>query len=109
MVGGGATRSLPRDQRSKMVEAVTKMARRRGSDAGQSGRRWVRSCRECPQALHEEFSFRFILHRLRGQEKAVTVAAKSGQFTAGDTGKREFSKRGSCEKDSVSKKSSACA
>jgi len=23
----------------------------------------VRSCRECPQALREEFSFRFILHR----------------------------------------------
>jgi len=57
MLGGGATRPLPRDggvkelprrpnsratpqgmdQRSKMEEVVPKMARRRGSDAGQLG------------------------------------------------------------------------
>jgi len=39
------------DQRSKM-EVVPKIARRKGSDAGQSRRRLVKSCRECPQALH---------------------------------------------------------
>jgi len=44
-----------------MEEVVLKMACRRGSDAGQSKRRWVGSCRGCLQALHEEF-FRFILH-----------------------------------------------
>jgi len=40
-----------------MKEVVPKMARRRGSEVGQS-RRWVRSCRWCPQALQEEFFFR---------------------------------------------------
>jgi len=44
------------DQKSKMEEVVPKMARRRASDAGQSRRRWVRSCRRCPQTLHEKFS-----------------------------------------------------
>jgi len=48
------------DQRSEMEEVVPKMTRQRGSDAGQSRRRWVRSCRGCPQALQEELSFRFI-------------------------------------------------
>jgi len=43
-----------------MDEVVPKMARQRGSDAGQSWRRGVKSCRRCLQALHEEFSFRFI-------------------------------------------------
>jgi len=28
------------------------MAHRRGSDSGQSKRRWARSFRVCPQALH---------------------------------------------------------
>jgi len=51
------------DQRSKMKEVVPKMARRRGSGAGQSRRRRVRSCGRCPQALQAEFSFRFLLHR----------------------------------------------
>jgi len=32
-----------------MEEVMPKMARRRGSDAGQSRRRWVRSCGGCPQ------------------------------------------------------------
>jgi len=79
--GGGscATRPLPRDRgvekrrsngwatpqglykRSKMEEEVPKMARRIGLDAGQSRRKRVRFCRECPQALQE--GFRFILHR----------------------------------------------
>jgi len=81
--GGGATRPLQRDwgveelqrrpnsratpqglnQRSKLEEVVPKKVRRRGSDAGQFRRRRVRSCRGCPQALQEEFSFCFILHR----------------------------------------------
>jgi len=39
------------------------------------------------QALLQEF-FRFILHRTR--EGTVTVAAKSGQFTAGEAGKGQF-------------------
>jgi len=43
------------DQRSRMEEVVAKMAHRRGSDAGQSRSRWVRSCRWCPQTLQEEF------------------------------------------------------
>jgi len=51
------------DQRTKMEEVVPKITRRRGLDAGQSRRRWVRSCSWCPQALQEEFSFRLILHR----------------------------------------------
>jgi len=40
-----------------MEELVPKMARRRSSDEGQSRKRWVRSCRWCPQALQEELSF----------------------------------------------------
>jgi len=51
----------------------------------------------------------------------VTVAEKSGQFTADETGKGQFTadetgkgqffrgNRRSCEKDFVSKKSSGCA
>jgi len=54
---------------------------------------------------------------VRGQEKAVTVAAKSGQFTAGEMGKGQFlcgkpkesGRRGSSEKDFVSKKRSGHA
>jgi len=61
---GGATRTLSRDkgveelhgashcprsdQKSKKEKVVPKMARRRGSDVGQSRRRCVRFCRECP-------------------------------------------------------------
>jgi len=51
------------NQRSKMEEVVPKIASRRDSETGQSGRRWVRSCRGCSQTLQEELSFRFILHR----------------------------------------------
>jgi len=43
------------------MEVEPNMARRRGSDAGQSKKRWVRFCREYRQALQKEFSFRFIL------------------------------------------------
>jgi len=48
----------------------------RSSDAGQSKGRWVRSCRWCPHALQEEFSFNFIVHRYGRQKKAVTMTAK---------------------------------
>jgi len=41
---GHAPRSGPE---VKMEEVVSKTARRKGSDAGQSRRRWVRSCRLC--------------------------------------------------------------
>jgi len=73
------------DQRPKLEEVVPKMVRQRRSGVGQSWRRWIRFCRGSPQALHEEFSFGFILHR-----EAVTVAAKLGQFTADETGKGQF-------------------
>jgi len=46
----------PRSDQSSKMEIVPKMARRRGSDAGQS-RRWVRFCSWCPQALQEESPF----------------------------------------------------
>jgi len=79
--GGGATRPLPRDGGVEELhgvptvwprprsgpeiknEVVPKMSRRRGTDAGQSRRRRVSSCRGYPQALQEEFSFCFFLHR----------------------------------------------
>jgi len=49
--------------------------------------------------------------QVRGQQMAVTVAAKSGQFTAGNAGKDQFlqriqkesGKRENCEKDFVSR------
>jgi len=72
------------DQKSKMEEVEPNMERRRGSDAGQSRRGWVRSCRRCSQALQKEFSFRC-------KKKSVTVTAKSGQFTLGETGWRASS------------------
>jgi len=55
-----ASRSTPKltvghiqdlDQKSKMEEVVPKMALRRSSNAGQCQRKWVRSCRWCPQAM----------------------------------------------------------
>jgi len=52
------------------------MARRRGSDAGQSRRKWVRSCRGCLQTLSPS-----ILSCIgRRQKKAVAVAAKLGHW-----------------------------
>jgi len=72
------------DQRSKM-EVVPKIARRKGWDAGQFRRRWVRFCRGCPQALQEEFFFHFILHRRtregcdRGSEVATVHNEQDGE------------------------------
>jgi len=37
-----------------MEEVMSKVVRRRGTDAGQSRRRWVKTCSWCPQALQEE-------------------------------------------------------
>jgi len=79
-------RSHGLDQRSTMEEVVSKMARRRSSDAGWSRRRWVKSCSWWPQALQEEFSFRIYPAYVREQEQTVPVAAKSGQFIAGERG-----------------------
>jgi len=62
------------------------MVRRRGSGAGQSRRRWVRSCRWCLQAL-QEYSFCFIL---REKMNTMTVTVKSGQFTSGGAGKEQL-------------------
>jgi len=56
------------DKRLKMEEVVPKMTGRKGSDAGQSRRRRVRSCRWCPQA-QLEFSFRFIVHRYKRKKR----------------------------------------
>ena len=40
------------DQRSRIEREEPKIDLRRGSEAGQSRRRWLRSCGGCPQALH---------------------------------------------------------
>jgi len=44
--------------------------------------------RGCPQTLHEEFFFLSCI--CKRKKKAVTVAAKSRQFTADKTGKGQF-------------------
>jgi len=44
----------------KSGRSSAKMVRWRVSDAGHFRRRWVTSCRGRPQALQEEFSFRFV-------------------------------------------------
>jgi len=67
------------------MEVVSKIARRRSSDAEQSGKRRVRSCSWRPQALQEEILLPFYPALIRGQEKDVTVVAESGQFTKGET------------------------
>jgi len=46
-----------------MEKVVPKIAHERESDAGQSRKRWIRSCSWWPHALQEIFSYRFILHR----------------------------------------------
>ena len=51
------------DHRSRIEREEPKIDLRRGSEAGQSRRKWLRSCRGCPQALQAEFSFRLILWR----------------------------------------------
>jgi len=58
------------------------MSRRRGSDVDNPGGELDPVVNV--QALQEQFSFRFSLHYVRGQKKVATVAAKSGQFTAGE-------------------------
>ena len=49
------------DYRSRIEREEPKIDLRRGSEAGQSRRRWLRTCRGYPQALQAEFSFQLIL------------------------------------------------
>ena len=57
------------DHSSRMEREEPKIDLRRGSEAGQSRRRWLRSCRECPQTLQAEFSFRLILWRYEDKRR----------------------------------------
>jgi len=83
---------------------MPKMARQRGSDEGQSRRNSQILQRVFAGAARRIVSFYPAL--VRGPEKAVTVAAESGQFTADETGKGQFlarklkesGRRGSSEK-----------
>jgi len=83
-----APRSRPEVKSGK--EVVPTMACWRGSDAGQSRRRRVRSYRGCPVFTGAARKILFYLAYVRGQEKAVTVAAKSEQFTVDEMGKGQF-------------------
>jgi len=74
---GGVTRPLPRNGDVEELHGDPTVGPRSGPEIknGRSGAEdgalerlgcgtvKVRSCRRCPQALHEEFSFLFILHR----------------------------------------------
>ena len=57
------------DHRSRIEREEPKIDLRRGSEAGQSRRRWLRSYRGCPQALQAEFSFRLILWRYEDKRR----------------------------------------
>ena len=57
------------DHRPRIEREEPKIDLRRGSEAGQSRRRWLRSCRGCPQALQAEFSFRLILWRYENKRR----------------------------------------
>ena len=57
------------DHRSRIEKEEPKIDLRRGSEAGQSRRRWLRSCRGCPQALQTEFSFRLILWKYEDKRR----------------------------------------
>jgi len=48
-------------------------------ECGTIRRRWVRSCKGCQQALHEEFSFRFILENRRNLAGEGVVRKISSQ------------------------------
>jgi len=78
--GDGVTWPFPRDGDTELFETQhlshaqglyqrSKMACWRGSDLGQSRRRWVKSCSWWPQVLQGEFSFCFILLRLEVKRK----------------------------------------
>jgi len=54
---------------------------------------------ECLQTLHEEFSFHFILHR---------YSRRDGEGQVPPRKPTESGRRGSCEKDFISTKSSEC-
>jgi len=76
----------------------------------------VRSCRGCPQALQENFSFRLIPHRKRtreccnrGSEVGQYIADEKGEGTVPPWKPKKSDGRRSCEKDLVSKKKGECA
>jgi len=70
---GYAPRSGPK---VKNEEVVAKMARRRGSDAGQSRRRWVRFCSGFRRRYKNNSPVLSCIGKEgKSQEKAVTVAA----------------------------------
>jgi len=92
------------------------MALRRGSNAGQSRWRWVRSCRWCPQALQERFSFRFILYkwedkrRLRPWQRSRDIhSGRDGEGPVNLRKPKESGWRESYEKDYVSSQYSGYA
>jgi len=85
------------DQRLKREEVVPKMVRRKSSDAESRGG-VSQILQRVPQALHEEFSLRFILY-------CIGKRTRSSKETEGIWQERE---RESCEKDFVSTKSSEC-
>ena len=57
------------DHRSRMEREEPKIDLRRGSETGQSRKRWLRSCRGCPQALQAKFSLRLILWRYEDKRR----------------------------------------
>ena len=57
------------DHRSRIEREEPKIDLRRDSEAGQSRRRWLRSCRGCRQALQAEFSLRLILRRYEDKRR----------------------------------------
>ena len=65
-----SSRATPQglDHRSRIEREEPKIDLRKGSEAGQSRRRWLRFCRGCPQALQAEFSFRWSCEDMRIKE-----------------------------------------
>ena len=57
------------DHRSRIEREEPKIDLRTGSEAGQTRRRWLRSCRGCPQALQAESFFRLILWRYEDKRR----------------------------------------
>jgi len=84
---GHAPRSRPevKNGRSSAKDSAPE-----SSDVWQSRRRWVRSCSGCPQALHEEFSFRFTCIGKRTRE-GCDCDSEVGQFTADKRGRASSS------------------
>ena len=81
------------DHRSWIEREEPKIDLRRGSEAGQSRKKWLRSCRGCPQALQAEFSFLLIPWRYenksrlwpwqRRRESSQRIRRSSSEETSG--------------------------